>query len=277
MPADKTADTTPDAATVDHFGPVSVTQADGVATVLVDSPPVNAMGEAVLQGLRAAAEVVSAAARDVRAVVLTGGGSKAFMAGADISEFSDLAADPDGMRRHSVAARATFDAWQALPHPLIAAVQASAVGGGLEIALVCDLIVADPTARFGLPEVKLGLIPGGGGTLRLPDRIGVAAAKELLLLGSVVDAERAATLGLINRVSAPGQALFEARALAERIAALPWVAVSSVKRAVDGGLDVLTGRLNREREIFLETATSADFTEGFTAFLEKRKPHYTHR
>jgi enoyl-CoA hydratase/carnithine racemase len=277
MSADTTTDTETGVGPIERFGPVSVTRADGVATVLVDSPPVNAMGEAVLVGLRKAAEAVVAAGTDVRAVILTGGGTKAFMAGADITEFSDLSANPDGMREHSVVARAAFDAWQGLPHPLIAAVQASAVGGGLEIALVCDLIVADPSARFGLPEVKLGLIPGGGGTQRLPDRIGVSAAKELLFLGSVVDAERAAALGLVNRVSAPGEALAEAQTLAGRIARLPWVAISSVKRAVDGGLDVLTARLDREREIFLETATSADFTEGFTAFLEKRTPHYTHR
>jgi enoyl-CoA hydratase/carnithine racemase len=255
-------------------GPVRVTVADGVATVLVDSPPVNAMGAAVIDGLGEAAARVGPD-HDVRVVVLAGAGTKAFLAGADIAEFQALRAEPGAMAAHSTRARAVFDAWQALPQPLIAAVQASAVGGGLELALVCDLIVADPAARFGLPEVKLGLIPGGGGTQRLPARIGPAAAKELLFLGSLVDAERALALGLVNRVSEPGGAVAAAQELAARIAALPRVAVTSVKRAVDGA--VLGAALDREREIFLETFASQDFAEGYAAFLEKRKPVFTHR
>ncbi|HET9966963.1 MAG TPA: enoyl-CoA hydratase/isomerase family protein, partial [Streptosporangiaceae bacterium] len=147
----------------EQFGPVGVAIGDGVATVTVDKPPVNAMGRDVLVGLGGAAERLGPAP-EVRAVVLAGAGQAAFMAGADIGEFQALRAEPGSMDRHSQLARAVFDAWQALPQPVIAAVQASAVGGGLEIALLCDLIVADPAARFGLPEVKLGLIPGGGGT-----------------------------------------------------------------------------------------------------------------
>jgi enoyl-CoA hydratase/carnithine racemase len=135
--------------------------------------------------------------------------------------------------------------------------------------------VADPAARFGLPEVKLGLIPGGGGTQRLPARIGTAAAKELLFLGSLIDAPRAHALGLVNQVSEPGGALAAAQAIAARIAALPRVAVTGAKRAVNGA--VPAAALDREREIFLETFSSEDFTEGFAAFLEKRKPVFTHR
>jgi enoyl-CoA hydratase/carnithine racemase len=258
----------------EQFGPVQVAIDDGVATVMVDNPPVNAMGRAVLDGLGAAAARVGPE-HEVRAVVLTGAGGTAFMAGADISEFQALRAEPDGMDQHSRVARAVFDAWQGLPQPVIAAVQASAVGGGLEIALLCDLIVADPAARFGLPEVKLGLIPGGGGTQRLPARIGVTAAKELLFLGSLINAERAAALGLVNQVSEPGGALAAAQGLAARIAALPRVAVTCAKRAVNGA--VPAAALDREREIFLETFGSQDFTEGFAAFLDKRKPVFTHR
>lgn len=257
----------------EQFGPVTVTVADGVATVLVDSPPVNAMGAAVIDGLGRAAACVGPD-HGVRVVVLAGAGTTAFMAGSDIGEFEALRAEPGAMDEHSLRARAVFDAWQALPQPLIAAVQASAVGGGLEIALICDLIVADPGARFGLPEVKLGLIPGGGGTQRLPARIGTAAAKELLFLGSLVDAQRALALGLVNRVSEPGGALAAAHELAARIAALPRVAVTAAKRAVDGA--VLGPALDREREIFLETFASKDFEEGFAAFLEKRKPVFSH-
>jgi enoyl-CoA hydratase/carnithine racemase len=258
----------------EQFGPVGVTISEGVATVIVDNPPVNAMGRDVLDGLGDAAERLGSGP-GARAVVLTGAGRAAFMAGADISEFQALRAAPGAMEEHSRMARATFDAWQALPQPVIAAVQASAVGGGLEIALLCDLIVADPAARFGLPEVKLGLIPGGGGTQRLPARVGIATAKELLFLGSLIDAARAEALGLVNKVSEPGGALAEAQAIAARIAALPRVAVTGAKRAVNGA--VPAADLDREREIFLEAFASEDFTEGFAAFLEKRKPVFTHR
>lgn len=253
--------------------PVRVSVEDGVATVLVDSPPANAMGRAVLDGLGEAAAHLGAA-HDARAVVLGGAGSTAFMAGADIGEFEQLRAEPGAMEAHSLLARAVFDAWQGLPQPVVAAVQASAVGGGLEIALLCDLIVADPRARFGLPEVRLGLIPGGGGTQRLPGRIGTAAAKEMLFLGSTIDADRALALGLVNRISAPDAALAEAQELAHRMAALPRVAVTCAKRAVGGG--VSAAALDREREIFLEAFASTDFTEGLAAFLEKRTPRFVH-
>jgi enoyl-CoA hydratase/carnithine racemase len=258
----------------EQFGPVGVSIGDGVATVIVDHPPVNAMGRGVLAGLGQAAERVGPD-HEVRAVVLSGTGQAAFMAGADISEFQAMRAEPGAMDKHSRMARGVFDAWQALPQPVIAAVQASAVGGGLEIALLCDLIVADPAAKFGLPEVKLGLIPGGGGTQRLPARIGVTAAKEMLFTGSLISAPRAAELGLVNQVSEPGRALAAAQVLAARIAALPRVAVTCAKRAVNGA--VPASALDREREIFLETFGSEDFTEGFAAFLDKRKPVFTHR
>ncbi|MCZ4551434.1 enoyl-CoA hydratase/isomerase family protein [Gordonia rubripertincta] len=250
---------------------------DGVATVLVDNHPVNAMGRAVLEGLLEAAHHIRAQGTSVRAVVLTGAGTKAFMAGADITEFDMLRSRPDGVEKHSAFARMVFDAWSNLEQPLVAAVQASAVGGGLEIALVCDVIVADPAAVLGLPEVKLGLIPGGGGTQRLPGRIGVPAATELMLLGTVVTAERALHLGLVNRVAAPGCATDESYEIAERIAALPWVAVRNIKRAIGVYSRVDPRQLDQERTLFTEAFGSADMDEGMAAFLEKRRPSFTHR
>lgn len=255
----------------ENHGPVSVTVTDGVAVVLVDSPPVNAMGKDVLQGLGDVAARLQGD-ESVRAVVLTGGGEKAFMAGADISEFERLRAEPDGMEKHSAWAGGVLASWANLPQPVIAAVQASAVGGGLEIALTADIILSDPRAKFGLPEVKLGLIPGGGGTQRLPRRIGLQVAMELMLLGTVIDAERASQLGLV-KVSAPGAVLEEAEAMAARIARHPRVAVQALKRATH---EDLTEALVAEREIFLEVARSEDFREGFSAFVEKRAPEFTH-
>jgi len=255
------------------FGPVRLDLADGVATVLVDSPPVNAMGKAVLQGLDDAARWL-AGSQEARVVVLTGGGTKAFMAGADISEFEELRTRPDGMREHSAWAGGVLAAWAALPQPVIAAVQASAVGGGLEIAMTSDLILTEPTAKFGLPEVKLGLIPGGGGTQRLPQRVGRPLALKLMLLGSVVKAAEAAEAGLVDGVSEPGRVVDEARELALRIAAMPRVAVQALKRATRPALD---DALVEERSIFLEVAAAEDFSEGLAAFVERRAPVFTHR
>jgi enoyl-CoA hydratase/carnithine racemase len=266
-------DASASAVRTESFGPVHLELADGVATVLVDSPPVNAMGRAVLGGLESAARRI-ASSEDVRAVVLTGGGTKAFMAGADISEFEELRAAPDGMERQSQWAGGVLRAWADLPQPVIAAVQASAVGGGLEIALTADLIVTEPRAKFGLPEVRLGLIPGGGGTQRLPLRVGTAAARRLMYLAEIVDATRAAELGLVDVVSEPGAVLAEARELAASIAAMPRVAVQAIKAA---SRPELGQGLDEERRLFLQSAASEDFVEGFTAFAEKRAPRFRHR
>jgi enoyl-CoA hydratase/carnithine racemase len=157
-------------------------------------------------------------------------------------------------------------------------VQANALGGGLEMALVCDLIVVDATARLGLPEVKLGLIPGGGGTQRLTRRVGAASAKRLMLLGSAVGADEALRLGLADVVAARGSARDTALQLAGQLAASPAVAVQSIKRCVDGpGMDDLSAGLERERREFIRVFGSADFREGYTAFLEKRRPEFTHQ
>ena len=247
--------------------PVRVEREGRVAVVTVDSPPVNAIGDAVLDGLAAAAAELGAD-HGVRAVVLTGAGEKAFMAGADLDELRGLLDGTVSREEYTARVRAVLTAWERLPQPTIAAVQAPAVGGGLEVALVCDLIVADPAARFGLPEVRLGLIPGAGGTQRLPQRIPVARAKELLLLGSTIGAEDAQELGLVNRVSDPGAALEAALELAGRIAALPALATRAVKQALGAGLD-------REGELFRELLGSADAREGVAAFLERREPRFS--
>lgn len=253
-------------------GPVSWSLTDGVATVTVDNPPVNAMGREVIRGLKEAADELERG--DARSVVVIGTGTTAFMAGADISEFKSLRSEEGGMEAHSLNARAAFDAWAALSQPVIAAVQASAVGGGLEFALISDLIIADPAARFGLPEVKLGLIPGGGGTQRLSKRVGLASATEMLFLGSTIDATRAQQIGLVNQIAEPGEVGALAAATAAKIAGLPRVAMSCLKRAL--AANVSSVELVRERELFLEAYASEDFGEGFSAFLEKRRPVFTH-
>jgi len=253
---------------------VDVRVTDRVATVTVDNPPVNSLDDATLGRLREVAAEL-AAADDVRAVVVTGAGGRVFLAGADLREFRAAMARPGAMEEHVALSRPTFDAWSALPQPVIAAVAGSALGGGLEFALVCDFVVADRRARFGLPEVTLGLIPGAGGTQRLPRRIGRAVASELLLLGAPVDAERAREVGLVTLVSEPGAVHEDAAQLAARLAALPSGALRAAKRAArdatEGGI---SAGLDVERKLFLSVAASVDAREGVDAFLEKRAPRF---
>jgi len=255
---------------------VAVAVADGVALVTVDNPPVNALSNTVLDALAAVAEQL-AADDGVRTVVLTGAGDKAFLAGADLDEFGRAlqARDQAWIEDHTARSSRALAAWDALPQPVVAAVQASAMGGGLEVALTADLLVADPQARFGLPEVRLGLMPGAGGTQRLPRRIGTGPALDLALSGSAIDAERALALGLITRIAAPGAALDEARALAARLAALSVTAVRAIKANVRAatGRDLAAG-LAAEHDAFLEVFASADAREGVRAFTEKRPPHF---
>jgi enoyl-CoA hydratase len=252
--------------------------ADGVAVVTVDNPPVNALSNDTVDTLEALAEEIRAD-EGVRAVVLTGSGDKAFVAGADLDEFSQALGSTEWIEDHTARTRRALTAWESLPMPVVAAVQASAIGGGLEVALVCDLIVADPGARFGLPEVRLGLMPGAGGTQRLPRRVGVGAAKELLLLGGTIDAAEAHRIGLVNRVAAPGEALSEARSLAARLSALPARSLRAIKASVDAATTngELSAGLNRERELFMELFATADAREGVNAFMEKRPPGFEHR
>lgn len=252
---------------------VRVERDGAVALVTVDNPPVNALSDRVIHALEATARAL-AADGEVRAVVLTGAGEKAFLAGADLDEFAKRLETGEGIEAHTEATRRCLELWETLPQPVVAAVQAHAMGGGLEVALVCDLVVADPAARFGAPEIRLGLMPGAGATQRLPRRIGVAPAKAMILLGDAIDAEEARRLGLVHAISSPGEAPATALELAQRLAALPAVAVRAVKRAFATSL---ADGLDREHELFLEAFASADAKEGVAAFRERRPPAFGHR
>ena len=252
---------------------VDIQRRGNVALVVVDNPPVNALSDPTLEALGAAAEAIGADA-DVRAVVLTGDGKKAFMAGADIVEFNGALGDEVWLERHTQLTRQVFGLWEALPQPVVAAVQAPAVGGGLEMMLVCDFAVADPAAKFGFPEIGLGLIPGAGGTQRLPRVVPRALAREMVMLGTLIDAETARACGLVNWVSEPGAALAEATAVAERIAALPALAVRASKQALRAADESLAAGLDLERVLFGEVFGSPDAREGVSAFVEKRPARF---
>jgi enoyl-CoA hydratase/carnithine racemase len=256
---------------------VQVRRDDAVGVVTIDNPPVNTLGNPVLEALLGGVESLEADPA-VRAVVITGTGEKAFASGADLPAFVQMLDSPDEIAYHTSLTRRLFGTISALRQPVVAAVQAAAVGGGLELALSCDLIVADERARLGVPEVGLGLIPGAGGTQRLPRRIGAARATELVLRGRLLKAADAERIGLVNEVAPEGTTLDRALELACELAARPAVAVQAAKRAIRIGLGLpLSEGLDAEHTEFLATLASADAREGVDAFLNRRRPQFAHR
>jgi len=208
--------------------------------------------------------------RDVRVIVMTGAGEKAFIAGADISEFSGNTALE---QRDIMCKSRAFDAMEDCSKPVIAMIQGYALGGGCELAMACDIRIASTKAKFGQPEIKLGLIPGGGGTQRLPRLIGEGKALELILTGDMIDAEEARRLGLVNQVVAPEDLEAKTMELANKIAEMSPVALAMAKKAVKNAarMNLATG-LEAESDLFALCFSSADKEEGVRAFLEKRKP-----
>jgi enoyl-CoA hydratase/carnithine racemase len=213
---------------------------------------------------------------EVRCVILTGTGDRAFCAGSDVKEFESLQGRVGEGKL--LLEKAVYRRLARLPVPIIAAVQADALGGGLELALCCDLRVADERAKLGLPEVRLGVMPGSGGTQRLPRVVGIAKAKELILMGGIIDAAEAADIGLVNRVAPAGEALAVAGEMAGTIASRGPLAVREAKVALDLALDVpLDEGLARELDASERVFSSDDMLEGARAFFEKRGPRFTGR
>jgi enoyl-CoA hydratase len=234
----------------------------------IDPPTMAALLAAFEDGGRAAAAGAGAGAGAVRVMILTGAGPRAFAAGADIAALAGMS--PGEAQAFSELGHRVAATIEALPVPVIAAVNGFALGGGCEMALACDFIFATDAARFGLPEVKLGAIPGFGGTQRLPRRIGAARAREWLYTGALVGAEEAARLGLVNRVFPGIDALMAGtRQVAAQIAAQPPLAVAQAKRAVRRGLELtLPDACRLESALFGELFTSDDLRRGMQAFIE---------
>ena len=236
-------------------------RADGVALVRLDRPKANALSAAVLGQLHA---VATELCENPPGAVVLWGGRRIFAAGADIVELDESGAGAVGANF-----AAALGALAAVPRVTIAAVNGYALGGGLELALACDLRVCGENAHFGLPEVLLGVIPGGGGTQRLPRLIGASRAKELIFSGRQVGAEEALSIGLVNRVVAPDFVLDSSLAWASELARGPLVAHGLAKSAVDRGLEgSLADGLAIEQEAFVTVARTEDAARGIASFAE---------
>jgi enoyl-CoA hydratase len=246
---------------------------DGIAVVTMNRPKaLNALNGRTIAELDACLSAVGQDAA-VRALVVTGAGDKAFVAGADISEMSGLTAEQG--RAFAAAGQRAFARLEALPIPTIAAVNGFALGGGGELALACDLVYASEKAKFGQPEVNLGLLPAWGGTQRLFRRVGPMRALEIVLTGDLVDAVRAKEMGLCLEVLPPDKLLEHAMAKARLIASRGPLAVAAAKRVLRAGADVgLAQGLALEAEAFGLDFASADLREGTKAFLEKRPARF---
>ena len=255
---------------------LSVAREGAIATITIDRPDkLNALNDATVRELADAFESVGADA-DVGGVILTGAGDKAFVAGADIGELARMG-PLDGVETSRRGQR-TLRAIETLGKPVIAAVNGFALGGGLEIALACHLRVASENARFGLPEVKLGIIPGYGGTIRLARLVGRGRALELILTGAMIDAVEAHRIGLANRVVPAGEAHAAATELMQGILANGPVALAMALEAVDAAYHQTTEDAQRlESNLFGLLASTDDMREGMSAFLEKRAADFQGR
>ncbi|MFB9994025.1 enoyl-CoA hydratase/isomerase family protein [Deinococcus oregonensis] len=250
------------------FRNVQLDQHGPIAVLSIARPKaLNALNGDTLSEISQAIELMIENA-EIGALIITGSGDRAFVAGADISEFSNI----DGVyagRELSLSGQDVMHQVSSLPIPVIAAINGFALGGGLELALACDIRVASPTARLGLPEVSLGLIPGFGGTQRLSRLIGMGRALDMMLTARQVKAEEALMMGLVNYVA--DDPLMKAREVAEQILKNAPIALSLVKEAVRRGLDTtLEGGMEIEADLFGMTTATKDFREGTAAFLEKR-------
>jgi enoyl-CoA hydratase len=247
---------------------------EGIQTITINRPDkLNALNKPVIEELSAALDEVYTNP-DIRAVILTGSGPKAFVAGADISEFLSM----DAAEGAALAQRGQdmlFDKVERSPKPIIAAVNGFALGGGCELAMACHFRLAAETAKFGQPEVNLGLIPGYGGTQRLIQLIGKGKAMELLLTAHLIDAAEAHQLGLVNHVTTPETLLEHTRKIVQVILTKGPNAIGKIIAAVNAHFDHTKNGFAEEIQLFGDCFGTAEMKEGVTAFLEKRKADFS--
>jgi len=255
---------------------IQLTIDEHIATLTFNRPKaLNALNSQLLSELSDTLTQVEGN-EDIRVLVLTGAGEKAFIAGADITEINKLT--PLGARQFGDFGQNVINMLHELPIPVIAAVGGFALGGGFEMALACDFIIASPKATFGLPEINLGIIPGFGGTQRLARIVGANIARELIFTGRFIKGEEAQAMGIVSKIYAPEELMAGALETAKLIASKGRTSLMLAKSAVRQGLntDLKTG-LAIERDAFALCLTSPDAKEGTGAFLEKRSPNFTGR
>jgi len=251
---------------------------DRIAILTIDHPPANAFNEQTVRDLASAFDEVSANP-EVKAIIITGAGQFAFVAGADINEIKeqiDNARAGKGVKRELIVeGQKLFNRIEQSTKPVIAAINAVCLGGGQELAMACHMRIASDTARFGQPEVNLGLLPAWGGTARLPRLVGRGKAIELILTGDMIPAQEAARLGLVNKVVPAGQVVKTAMDLAKKITSKSALAIAAILEAINHGMEVnLLDALKLEEEKFVELCGTEDGYEGVSAFLQKRQAKF---
>ncbi|WP_394747824.1 enoyl-CoA hydratase/isomerase family protein [Spongiimicrobium salis] len=256
-----------------NFENILVTLESPIATITINRPKkLNALNKATIAELHEAFKALDKD-KEVKAIIVTGSGEKAFVAGADISEFADFSVE-EGAQLAANGQQTLFDFVEQLGTPVIAAVNGFALGGGLELAMACHFRLASNNAKMGLPEVSLGVIPGYGGTQRLPQLIGKGRAMELIMTAGMIDATKALNYGLVNDVVAQEELLERCQKIAGKIANNSPVAISYAIKAVNAGFNTSLNGYESEIEAFGSCFGTADFKEGTTAFLEKRKADF---
>lgn len=246
-----------------------------IAIVTINRPPVNPLNSDVFKELTQLIDELEDN-EEVKAIIITGSGEKAFVAGADVKEMATK--NIVSLNRMNKKSRETFTKIENVSKPVIAAINGLALGGGFELALACDIRISSDRAKFGFPEVGLGIIPGAGGTQRLQKMVGQGIAKELIYFGEMIEAKRAEELHLVNKVVEHDNLLDEAILSAQKLAEKPVVALQMAKLAINSGSNVdIESGLSLETTAFATAFSSEDAKEGLTAFTEKRKPEFIGR
>lgn len=254
------------------FNTIEFEKKAGIGYLSLNRPEVrNAISQEMIQDLSEALEKVEQDEK-LRVLIVTGKG-KAFMAGADIAELKQM--KPMDILRWNDGIVRVADRIEGLRQPVIAAINGAAMGGGMELAIACTFRIMARSAKIGLPEVKLGIIPGAGGTQRLPRLIGMPHAAEMILTGDIIDADRALQLGIVNRIVQDSEVIHTAEEMAKRIMANAPIAVELAKNAIDVGRDLPLGQaIQYAQKNCVVCFSTADMQEGMSAFLEKRKPDF---
>ncbi|MCK0108357.1 enoyl-CoA hydratase-related protein [Flavobacteriaceae bacterium S0825] len=255
------------------FDNILLAENSGIATITINRPSkLNALNSTTIDELHNALKSIKDRI-EVKVIIITGSGEKAFVAGADISEFADYSIE-EGSNLAAQGQKKLFDYIENFNKPVIAAVNGFALGGGLELAMACHFRVASINAKMGLPEVSLGVIPGYGGTQRLPQLIGKGRAMEMIMTAGMIDANQALSYGLVNHVTAQEELVLLAEKLASKIMRNSSVAISAAIRAINSGFKDGVNGYQAEIDEFGNCFGTEDFEEGTTAFLEKRKADF---